>query len=252
MSNIDKIRTKIAALLKKTEANGASEAEAASAMAIASKLMSEHGVTITDIKENNAAARDFTKRKVNEGAKNMTVVDKFVAAAIGSYTDTKVWNSKSFDGFKMGKKKAKVKYSSNIMFYGYSVDVELAEYIYKICDSAVELEWKKFSRTVVAGARAKARVTFQLGMALRLRDRLINMKKVNIVETNGTALVVLKKQLVETSFKTDVNANLGKGGAAAVAYRQGTAFEAGKRAAESVRFNREVYDGPQGGVKLIA
>jgi hypothetical protein len=84
MSNIDKIRTKIAALLKKTEANGASEAEAAAAMAIASKLMAEHSVTMKDLRDNTAAARDFTKRKVNEGAKNMTVVDKFVATAIGS------------------------------------------------------------------------------------------------------------------------------------------------------------------------
>jgi hypothetical protein len=252
MSNIDKIRTKIAALLKKTEANGASEAEAAAAMVIASKLMAEHSVTMKDLRDNTAAARDFTKRKVNEGAKNMTVVDKFVATAIGAYTDTKVWNAKEFDGFKMGKRKAKVKYSSNITFYGYSVDVELAEYIYKICDSAVEMEWKKFSRSVPAGARAKARVTFQLGMALRLRDRLMDMKKENIENTNGTDLVVLKKQLVETAFKEQLNVKLGAAGNSKVTYYTGAAFEAGKKAGDTVRFNREVHDGPQGGVKLIA
>lgn len=252
MSNIDKIRTKIAALLKKTEANGASEAEAAAAMAIASKLMVEHSVTMADLRDNTAAARDFAKRKVNEGAKNMTVVDKFVATAIGAYTDTKVWNSKEFDGFKMGKKKAKVKYSSNIMFYGYSVDVELAEYIYKICESAVETEWKKFSRTVPAGARAKARVTFQLGMALRLRDRLMEMKQTNIEETNGTALIVLKKQLVETAFKEQMNVKLGSSSTATVTYRKGSVFDAGQKAGDAVRFNREVQDGPKGGVKLIA
>ena len=252
MSNIDKIRAKISALLKKTEANGASESEAAAAMAIASKLMAEHGVTMNDIKENTAAARDFSKRHVNPGAKNLSVVDKFVATAIATYTDTKVWNSKGFDGFKMGKTKMKAKYSSNLMFYGYSVDVELAEYIYKICDSAVEAEWKKFSRTVPAGSRAKARVTFQLGMALRLRDRLLEMKSANIQESNGTALVVLKKQLVETSFKNDMNVKLGKAATSSVTYRNGAVFEAGKNAAENVRFNREVYDGPRGGVKLLA
>lgn len=252
MSNIDKIRAKISALLKKTEANGASEAEANSAMAIASKLMAEHGVTINDIKENNEAARDFSKRHVNPGAKNLSVVDKFVANAIGVYTDTKVWNSKGFDGFKMGKTKMKAKYSSNLMFYGYSVDVELAEYIYKICDSAVETEWKKFSRTVPAGARAKARVTFQLGMTLRLRDRLMEMKKTTVEETNGNALVVLKKQLVETSFKSDVTSKRSGASTSTVKYRPGAAFEAGKQAAESVRFNREVHDGPKGGVKLLA
>jgi hypothetical protein len=251
MSNIDKIRTKIAALLKKTEANGASEAEAASAMAIAHKLMVEHSVTLADIKENNAAARDFTKRHANPGSKNLSVVDKFVAVAIASYTDTKVWNSKGFDGFKMGKKKVKTKFTSNLMFYGYSVDVELAEYIYKICDAAVDMEWKKFSRTVEQGSRAKARVTFQLGMSLRLRDRLLEMKQTNTEVSNGNDLVVLKRQLVETAFKNDISGK-STSGSAAVKYRQGSVFEAGKKAAESVRFNREVHDGPKGGVKLLA
>lgn len=252
MSNIDKIRIKIAALLKKTEANGASESEAAAAMAIASKLMAEHSVKLEDLRDNTAAARDFSKRHVNEGSKNMSIVDKFVATAIGTYTDTKVWNSKQFDGFKTGKRTTKTKYSSNIMFYGYSVDVELAEYIYKICDSAVEMEWKKFSQTVPAGARAKARVTFQLGMALRLRDRLLEMKQSSIDETNGTALVVLKKQLVEASFKDEMKLKLSSNDSASVSYRPGATFEAGRAAGNKVRFNREVHDGPKGGVKLLA
>lgn len=252
MSNIDKIRTKIAALLKKTEANGASEAEAAAAMSIASKLMAEHGVTINDIKQNKEAARDFSSVQVNVGAKNLSVVDKFVASAIAIYTDTKAWNSKEFDGFKMGKKKLKYKFASRLMFYGYSVDVELAEYIYKICDSAVETEWRKFAGTVPAGSRAKARVSFQLGMALRLRERLLSMKNENIKESNGTELVVLKKQLVETSFKEQVTKNLKPASAVSVSYRKGNAFEEGKKAGDNVRFNREVKDGPQGGVKLIA
>ena len=252
MSNIDKIRTKIAALLKKTETNGASEAEAAAAMAIASKLMSEHGVTIEDIKEGNAASRDFTKRRVNPGAKNLSVVDKFVATAIAAYTDTKVWNSKEFDGFKTGKKSAKAKFSSNVMFYGYSVDVELAEYIYKICDTAVETEWKKYAGIIPVGARAKARTTFQLGMCVRLRDRLMQMKKTHVEESNGNALVVLKKQLVETSFKNDLNVGIEKASHATATYRPGKVFEDGKNAAEKVRFSREVPDGPKGGVKLIA
>ena len=252
MSNFDKIRAKISALMKKTEANGASEAEAASAMAIASKLMAEHGVTLADIKDNTAAAHDFSKRHVNPGAKNMTVVDKFVATAIARYTDTKVWNSKEFETYRWYKKGPKPKFSSNLMFYGYSVDVELAEYIYKICDSAVEMEWKKFARTIEQGARAKARVSFQLGMSLRLRDRLIGMKKVVIEETNGSSLVVLKTQLVDASFKNNVTENLEKGVTPNVRYTAGKVFEAGKNAAESVLFNREVHDGPQGGVKLIA
>jgi hypothetical protein len=89
-------------------------------------------------------------------------------------------------------------------------------------------------------------------MALRLRDRLMDMKKENIENTNGTDLVVLKKQLVETAFKEQLNVKLGAAGNSKVTYRQGSIFEAGKKAGDAVRFNREVHDGPQGGVKLIA
>jgi hypothetical protein len=251
MSSIEKIRAKISALLKKTESNGATEAEASAAMAIAAKLMSEHGVTMNDIKDNTETARDFTKMRVNEGSKNLSVIDKFVAVAIASYTDTKVWNSKEFDGFKFGKKNTKAKYVSRVMFYGYSVDVELANYIYKICSSAVDTEWLKYSRTIPAGVRAKARITFQLGMAMRLRERLLTMKKTIIEETNGRELVVLKKELVETAFKNE-NADLKKNRMAKTSYRPGQVFEDGKKAGDAVRFNREVHDGPQGGVKLLA
>lgn len=251
MSNTDKVREKIAALLKKTKSNGCSEAEAEAAMAIANKLMAEHGVSITDIKENKQASRDFSRRHVNKGSKNLSLIDKCVAPAIAQYTDTKVWSQKEFDGFKMGKKKMKPKYISNVTFYGYSVDVELAEYIYKICDAAVETEWKKFSVTVPAGFRAKARLSFQVGMAIRLRDRLVNMKSENIKQTNGKELVVLKRQLVESSFK-EQSSGVKTSKAADVKFNAGRIFEEGKKAADKVRFNREVHDGPQGGVKLIA
>lgn len=249
MSNLDKIRGKIAALLSKTEANGASEAEAATAMNVAAKLMAEYGVTLNDIRDNNAAARDFIKRHFNAGSKNLSVVDKFVAMAISVYTDTKVWNSKEFDGLKAG---SAAKYKSNLMFYGYSVDVELAYYIYKICDSAVENEWKKFSVSLPKGARGGARITFQLGMALRLRDRLISMKRTNVEETNGTSLVVIKSQMVNAAFEEEINPKFKKSNNQGVKYRKNQVFEAGKKAGDSVQFNRAVHDGPTGGVKLIA
>lgn len=252
MSNLDKIRGKIAALLKKTEANGASEAEAATAMGVASKLMAEYGVTLNDIHENNATARDFIKRRFNEGSKNLSVIDKFVAVAISVYTDTKAWNSKEFDGFKAGVKKAKVKYESNLMFYGYSVDVELAYYIYKICESAVDTEWKKFSVSLPKGARGAARITFQLGMALRLRDRLVSMKQTNVEETNGKSLVVLKSQMVKAAFEEEINPKFKKTNNQGVKYLKNQVFNAGKEAGDRVQFNRVVQDGPTGGVKLIA
>lgn len=252
MDNSGKIREKIAALLKKTEANGASEAEAASAMTIAAKLMAEHGVTLNDLKEKNEASRDFMKKHVNEGSKTMSIIDKFVSVAIATYTDTKVWNQKEHDGYKMGKKRIKQKFAAHLMFYGYSVDVELANYIYKICDSAVETEWKKYAVKLPVGIRAKSRVTFQLGMALRLKERLLALKGANVEKTNGSELIILKKQLVETALKESANISLVAGNNAGVKYYKGNVFEEGKKAADNVRFNREVYDGPKGGMRMLA
>ena len=86
-------------------------------------------------------------------------------------------------------------------------------------------------------------------MALRLKERLDELKKENVVETESRALVVVKTQLVESAFK-NMNMRLGKAGN--TSYVANTAFSAGKSAANGVTFNRAVRDGAQGGVKLIA
>lgn len=255
MSNIDKVRAKIAALLKKTEANGASESEASAAMAIASKLMLEYGVTMEDIKAGSEAARDFIKRRFNDG-KKLSIIDTFVATAIARYTDTKVWNSKEFAGFKRGftvNGKRRRNTESNLMFYGYAVDVELAEYIYKMCDSAMESEWVRFAGLVPRGSRKQVRSSFMIGMAARLRDRLNVMKDENTINTNGTDLVIMKGQLVEAAAKEELKLNLkaGQSGNGPKNFSR-DAFNAGAEAGDRVRFNRAVQDGPVGGVKLIA
>lgn len=237
MADISKIREKIAALLKKTTQNGASEAEAMAAMSHASKMMSEHGITMADIENKTEAASDFFKMRVNEGEKHLSIFDKFVAPAIARYTDTKVWNDKSIRGV------------SQLMFFGYRVDVELADYIRHVCDNALDYEWKKFSRTLPVGNRHAARKSFQAGMAIRLRERLDSLKVDNNKEKNSKALVVVKTQLVESAFK-DMNMKLRSGGNNY--YKANNAFAAGKTAANSVTFNRAVHNGPQGGVKLIA
>ena len=256
MSNIDKVRAKIAALLKKTESNGASESEAAAAMAIASKLMAEHSVTMEDIKMNTQAAREFIKRRFNDG-KKLSVIDSVVSTAIARYTDTKVWNTKEFAGFKSGltsKGNRRMKTESNLTFYGYAVDVELAEYIYKVCEAAMDTEWSRFSARVPQGQRKQVRSSFMIGMAVRLRDRLDDMKEDNVARTNGTDLVVLKQQLVEIAAKEELKLNLKSAGYAGGSTKNFStdAFEAGQEAGDRVRFNRAVHDGPAGGVKLIA
>lgn len=255
MSNLDKVRAKIEALLKKTEANGATEFEASMAMEKAEQLMSEHGITLEDL-NHGVKQSDFIRRKFSDG-KKLSILDQYVASAIGRYTDTKVWNNLEFAGYKQGRTttgKRRMNTTSSLMFYGFAVDVELAEYIYKVCDSAMETEWKMFSVKLPVGARKAARNSFMIGMAVRLRTRLDELKKQNMQKADSrNQLVVLKRDLVERAAKEELNLNVAKRQA-----NTGTksfshnAFMAGQDAGNRVRFNREVENGPTGGVKLIA
>lgn len=255
MSNLDKVRTKIEALLKKTVENGASEQEAMTAMARAELMMEEYGIKLEDLNK-GVKQTDFIKRRFNDG-KKLSVLDHYVAAAIGRYTDTKVWNDLEFAGFKQGrtvKGKRRMNTNSNLTFYGFAVDVELAEYIYKVCDAAMEYEWKMFSSRLPTGQRKAARKSFLIGMAVRLRTRLDELKQANVQKTaTGNQLVVLKHQLVERAAREELNlASLKKGYNGGKPTVDVGAFLAGQEAGDRVRFNREVEDGPTGGVKLIA
>lgn len=249
MQNLDKIRTKIAALLKKNSENGATESEANAAMVIAARLMDEHGITMDDIKNKTEASRDFLKAASGDKSGTLHPIDQFVVSSIAAYTDTKVWNSKSWA--KMGPTGRK-NTESEVNFYGYSVDVELALYIREVCKNAMETEWWKYAEKLPRGARRSQRKSFMIGMSLRLRDRLKELKTENTVKGKSTDLVILKNQLVEVAFKEDLKLNFDKTSNKAVSYYAGNAFNAGKEAAENVKFNRTVQDGAQGGMKLIA
>lgn len=255
MNNLDKVRVKIEALLKKTEANGASEHEAQFAMLKAQQLMEEHGISLEDL-SHGVKQSDFIRRKFSDG-KKLSILDRYVAASIARYTDTKVWNDLEFAGYKNGRTvngKRRINTTSNLTFYGFAVDVELAHYIYKVCDAAMETEWKTFSVGLPTGQRKAARSSFMLGMAVRLRTRLTDLKQQNVQKTSDrNQLVVLKNQLVERAAKEELNlGHMKKGYSSSPSVVNGNAYYAGQEAADRVRFNREVEDGPTGGVKLIA
>ena len=237
MADIAKIREKISALLKRNKDNGATEAEAMAAMGHAARLMQEHGITLADIREGTTASTDFIQKHMNLGEKQLSTFDKLLCPAIALYTDTKVWNDKT---------EMRV---SKLMFFGYRVDVELAEYIREVCERAGETEWKKFSQNIPTGDRISKRKSFLAGMAIRLAQRLTQLKSENVNKSDGRQLVVMKSELVNRAF-TEKKMRFRSGGV--VHYSANNAFAAGKAAAENVRFNRAVHDGPTGGVKLIA
>lgn len=226
MDNLEELRSKISTLLKKTAENGASEAEADAAMRHASKLMKKYGITLDEIKNNPKTTEDFIFRKFTQGSSRLHYVDKLVTKAISEYTDTKSYVDRS-----QGDRR--------VTFYGYPVDVELAGYIRTVCKDAVDAEWKKFSRSLPRGSRAKLRKSFMVGMCSRLAQRLRAYKLQDAEQTGSTSLVVVKNQLVTKSFSEKIG---GLKKAKTIKYNNNFAADAGRKAAENVRFNREFND----------
>lgn len=222
-----KVAARIAALLQQTEARGATAAEAETFMRKARKLMREHNFTAEDLANQTDACIDFAQRTVRTGTE-FNIIDEIVLTTIAEFTETKVFKVE-LDG------------KFDIRFFGYRVDTELATHLYRICLEALTTEWNKYKvrlggLKMNAKAERKARTAFQVGIALRLKERLIDL--MNKDESTGTDLIVLKNQLVVAAFAA---AGASKQETMVVEYDPSVqAFHDGIEAGDSVKFHREV------------
>lgn len=232
------ISKKIAALLQKNEENGATEDEANAAMAIAKKLMTEHGITMEDIKANNEAANDFSEKTINEGRKKLHEVDLYgVLNAITEFTDTHAHVERI------------VKKSVAVYLFGYRSDIELAEYLREVCKRAMETEWNNYvMNNVLHGHKRTHRKSFMIGMSKRISQRLRDMKQEHTDETKGTELVVLKNQLVTQAF---AQKNIKLKTPQSTTYVENGSYAAGIEAGNNVRLNKSMTDSVSKGVQMI-
>lgn len=235
----ESIKAKIASLLNVTADNGATEAEAVSAMAIAAKLMEKYGVTLEDIANKTEAASDFIRKSAQGDRSYLHPVDQYVTNSIAAYTDTKAWNSKSYR-------------RSDVNFFGYSVDVELALYIREVCKRAMDTEWNLYKNTIPKGVHsAKYRKSFLMGMGRRLAERLREMKKEQRADdANSNALVLAKNNIVNAEF---IN-NIGHMNKAKIRTEKVSraVYEEGKNAANNVKFHRNVNTPTTSMIKLLS
>lgn len=236
--NINSISKKIAALLEKNAENGATEDEANAAMKIATKLMTEHGITMEDIQKNTAAANDFHEKIIDEQRKKLHEVDLYgILTSIAKFTDTHVHIER------------KIKTSAAVYFFGYRSDIELAEYLREVCKRALETEWNKYvMNNVLHGHKRTHRKNFMIGMSERISERLDDMKQEHTTETQGTQLVVVKNQLVTKAF-AQKNIKLKK--PQSTTFMMDDSYSAGIEAGNNVRLNKSMADRVSKGVQLI-
>lgn len=237
-----RIKKKVHALLAKTVSNGCSEHEALAAAAKAGELMDFYSLQITDIEIRETKCKHL---KIEIDTVIGGKLDSCVVG-IGRFCDTKSW-------FQRGKKihGGPITRGGTYHFFGLEQDIEMAEYIYKILDHAVEGELKTFKNSdayKAASRKKSATKSFINAFSGRIYWRLDEMKKARNVELakqeaamerTGRAVLVVKQDHIESEFKRDMGITLTSRSSTKRSYNS-DAYAAGKAAANRVNINKGI------------
>lgn len=194
MLHKDKIKLKIQALLAKTETNGASEAEALNALKKAQELMKQYFITENELTDPFLGEECILEKvEMPKTGYKMT---------LGISELGKLFDCESYYVSK-----------SYVAFYGFSTDVNLCTYFYKLitkaCINEVEKykESEEYSMEKAYGIHGKTLVaSFIKGFLIRVARKVADLykdKQSNIPTSQGL-IVVEKEKRVTKAF-----ANLG-------------------------------------------
>lgn len=237
-----RIKKKVHALLSKTVSNGCSEAEAMTAAAKAGEMMDFYNLQITDIdiRETKCKHLKIELATVIGGKLDGCIV------GIGKFCDSKTWFSR---GYKLYG--GAVQRGGIYNFFGLEQDVEMAEYIYKLLEHAVESELKVFKKTDAyknAHRKKAATKSFSNAFSSRIYHRLNEMKrereaeldrKSQEMERTGRAIMVIKNDHIEEEFERELNIKLSSRKVTRRSYNR-DASAAGSAAADKVNINKGI------------
>lgn len=190
--NNDKLKNRIKALLEKTTENGASEAEAMSALQKANELMKDHFIELTDIQGADVTVCISKRIPKFKTAYNFEI---FTPALAEMFECQFYWQGKT------------------VTFFGYPEDVELCCYFYQyICQSCKHDIWVYrhtaiFNDLKMSGVHAKSIVyAYVTGYMLRVAKRLIEIyeqrnKEVHHANDQYGLIIYKKKKHIEDEFK---------------------------------------------------
>lgn len=223
MSN-EKTLNKIRAMLAKTVENGCTEEEAMSALTMAQIMMDEHEVTLEDLElgdEKAIIARSDLKDPQNVRWK--------LAYWVCQFTET----------YSYGHKKS-------IRFVGLKADVDFAIWLTETLSAFVHAKlknymWSNGYQKLQGATRNKVINSFVLGCCSRINNKLVEMVKERKPSSNGTALVVAKKALIDDAIKDqNIKAADNRGRKNKIIFE---VYKAGQEAGESASFGRPVEQG---------
>ncbi|NDF13426.1 MAG: DUF2786 domain-containing protein [Proteobacteria bacterium] len=204
----ERLKARIAALRAKTMENGCSEEEAATAARLLGNILDMHGLTLGDV-ENMVRTKDASGCKQFYWGQGRRLGEiQYVAWPIAKLFDCKVWRHNAG-------------VEQRLAYFGLEQDAFAACAMTDMIENAMETEWRRWfnreGKAIQAAAAAvgdvlalrkthgkRQRGDFMMGMAGRLTQRLEEMRvermRLQIEGTPGTALVVLKDQLVTQAF----------------------------------------------------
>lgn len=243
-----RIIQKVHGLLSKTIENGCTESEAMSAAAKAGELMDFYNLQITDIEIRETKCRHL------EIELDTSIAGKLdgCVIAIGRFCDTKTWYTRGRKSYPNGK--PVLERGAVYHFFGLEQDVEVAEFLYNILNTAIEGELAEFKRSdtyIMASRKKTATKTFCRSFSSRIYNRLHVMKAERdaelakndeVMERTGRALVLVKQDHIESEFERDIGIKLSKRGRSSHTY-DNNAARAGISAAGRVSMNQGVGQG---------
>lgn len=185
------IHEKILQLRKVVPKNGATEAEAITALKLADKLMTKHSVSEKEL-EQVQFTKDMKQGIVDNHKKSQNPTAKLCGVVIARFCEVEVWSDYDEQNRHV------------IYFFGLKQDVEMAEFLYEVIRKAMERGWKDY---LVEGDHPKISQhklfwSYRYGFASRINYKLNVMMEARKPkgELTGTDLMVFKKQMVEQAM----------------------------------------------------
>jgi hypothetical protein len=188
MTDFNDIKAKIAKLANMTTENGASENEAMFAAKRIAELLDAHGMTISEMKDFQNENSVNKMETGSFGSKKKLHEVQYCVTAIAEFFDCKVWANRGTDSHK-------------IKFFGFPQDVVAALALTEALVHAMESDYKLWFSNQNSEVHGKTlRKNFMLGFCSRINARLKEMKLARNVATTGTALIVVKGQVVTEEY----------------------------------------------------
>ena len=226
MTDLDKIKDRIRAMLARTTENGCTEAEAMMAAEKADQLLAQYALTMDEV---GLRQEGTLKTSVNTGFLNRTPLE-FCMGSVGDFCDCKSWITKG-------------RGNRSINFFGLDHDAEMARFLILVAQQAMKSGSITYAATHRASGSRKRLDTksFQYGMIERISDRLDALRSerlaASVVRSSNTALMVIKDQIVEHAFAQQ---NLKLKSFAVKFHPTMDAYRAGQDAAEKVNLSRPI------------